>query len=78
MATCFCKAILSALVIVFAWWHFPWLGSKWALTIIGLILVFWALFANEKCCCSPCSAPAARPVVRKVAVKKAPVKRKKR
>ena len=76
MTTCFCRALLPALVIVFAWWSCPWLGSKWALTIIGLILIFWALFANDKCCCMSCSAPATKPVIKKVAVKQ-DVKKKK-
>jgi len=68
MTTCFCRALLPALVVVFAWWSVSW--SNWILTIIGLILVFWALFANDKCCCMSCSAPSAEPVVKKVAVKK--------
>jgi len=72
MTICFCKAIMAALIVLFAWWACPWLGSKWAITILGVALVLWALFVNDKCCCTSCAAPvtAAKPVVKKVAVKK--------
>lgn len=68
MSLCYCRAVLSALVIVFAWYNLPWLGSTWALTIIGAVLVLWAVFANDKCCCRSCGTeakPVAKPVVAK-------------
>lgn len=48
MNTCFCRLILSLLVIVFAWWTVSWAAI--ALTIIGAILALMALTGN-KCCC---------------------------
>ena len=48
MNTCFCRLILSLLVIVFAWWSVSWAAI--ALTVIGAILALMALTGN-KCCC---------------------------
>jgi hypothetical protein len=47
MSFCFCRFLLAALVIVFAWWHVPW--AHIALTIIGALLVILAL-KRDFCC----------------------------
>ena len=48
MSTCYCRIILAALVIVFAWWQPSW-GSI-ALTVIGALLVILG-FKGDFCCC---------------------------
>jgi hypothetical protein len=50
MSTCYCRIILAALVIVFAWWHPSW--GNIALTIIGALLLVSNL-KRDFCCCSP-------------------------
>ena len=47
MKFCFCRFVLAALVIVFAWLHVSW--AHIALTIIGALLVLLAL--NRNFCC---------------------------
>jgi hypothetical protein len=47
MKACWCKAIMSLLVIVFAWWSVSW--SAWALTVLGAILFF--MNVSGTCCC---------------------------
>ncbi|MCK4943813.1 MAG: hypothetical protein KAS65_09560 [Candidatus Aminicenantes bacterium] len=47
MKLCFCRSILSILVIVFAWWHPSWVHI--ALTVIGAILLILSL--SGVCCC---------------------------
>ncbi len=49
MAFCFCRVILAALVIVFAWWNVSW--SNIALTVIGVLLLVFGF--TRKCCCMP-------------------------
>ena len=49
MKICYCRTILAALVIVFAWLNVAW-GSI-ALTVIGGLLVILSL--TGKCCCQP-------------------------
>ena len=49
MSFCFCRFILAALVIVFAWWQVSW--GNIALTIIGALLVILAL-KRDFCCCA--------------------------
>ncbi|MFC1692147.1 hypothetical protein ACFL1R_01425 [Candidatus Latescibacterota bacterium] len=48
MAFCYCRFILAALVIVFAWWHVSW--APIALTVIGALLVILTL-KRDFCCC---------------------------
>ena len=48
MNFCFCRIILAALVIVFAWVNVSW--ANIALTVIGALLVILAL-KNDFCCC---------------------------
>ena len=43
MSFCFCRVILAALVIVFAWWQPSW--ANIALTVIGALLV--AYFSSQ-------------------------------
>lgn len=47
MKLCFCRTILSILVIVFAWLHVSW--GQIALTVIGALLVILSL--TGVCCC---------------------------
>ena len=47
MSFCFCRFILAALVVVFAWWNPAW--ANIALTIIGVLLVLLAL-KRDFCC----------------------------
>ena len=47
MKPCYCKIILGALVIVFAWWTVDW--ANIALTVIGAVIVVMALLG--RCCC---------------------------
>lgn len=47
MAVCFCRLILAALVIVFAWVNAAW--ASIALTIVGALLVILAL-KRDFCC----------------------------
>jgi hypothetical protein len=47
MAFCFCRFLLAALVIVFAWLNVEW--GKIALTVIGALLVILAL-KRDFCC----------------------------
>ena len=49
MAFCYCRFILAALVIVFAWWQVSW--GNIALTIIGALLAIMAL-KSDFCCCA--------------------------
>ena len=48
MNLCYCRIILAALVIVFAWLNVSW--ANIALTVIGALLVILAL-KNDFCCC---------------------------
>ena len=48
MSLCNCRAVLSALVIVFAWLPFSW--TRIALTILGALLAIQALAGI--CCCA--------------------------
>jgi hypothetical protein len=47
MKLCFCRTILSILVIVFAWVHVSW--GQVALTVIGALLFLLSL--TGACCC---------------------------
>jgi len=47
MKLCFCRSILSILVIVFAWWAVSW--GQIALTVIGALLLILSL--SGVCCC---------------------------
>ena len=49
MNLCYCRFVLAALVIVFAWWNVSW--APIALTVIGAILAIMALSHNKCCCC---------------------------
>jgi len=46
MSRCYCRVVLSILVIVFAWLTFSW--AKIVLTALGAILAIQALAG---CCC---------------------------
>ena len=48
MRFCFCRFVLAALVIVFAWLEVTW--GRYALTVIGALLVGFSL--TDACCCS--------------------------
>ncbi len=48
MSRCCCRAVLAALVIVFAWLPVSW--ANIALTILGALLVILALVGT--CCCA--------------------------
>lgn len=48
MNLCYCRVILAALVIVFAWVNVSW--SNIVLTVIGALLVILAL-KKDFCCC---------------------------
>ena len=48
MSTCWCKVLLSILVIVFAWVNVSW--APIALTVVGALLVILSL--KGTCCCS--------------------------
>lgn len=48
MSRCYCRVVLSVLVIVFAWLTFSW--AKYVLTILGAILAIQALAGV--CCCA--------------------------
>ena len=48
MSRCNCRAVLSVLVIVFAWLSFSW--APIALTILGALLAVQAL--GGVCCCA--------------------------
>ncbi len=48
MSRCYCRAIMAALVIVFAWLSFSW--AKIVLTILGVLLIGSALAGT--CCCA--------------------------
>lgn len=47
MKMCFCKIVLGALVIVFAWVAVSWAAI--ALTILGAIIIGMSLWGG--CCC---------------------------
>jgi hypothetical protein len=47
MAVCFCRLILAALVILFAWVSASW--SSIALTVVGVLLIILAL-KKDFCC----------------------------
>jgi hypothetical protein len=51
MKLCFCRAILSILVVVFAWWHPGW--EHIALTVIGGLLFIFAVTGVRICCKLP-------------------------
>jgi hypothetical protein len=51
MKLCFCRSILSILVIVFAWWAVSW--GQIALTVIGALLLILSL--SGVCCCRKAS-----------------------
>jgi len=57
---------MAALIVLFVWWT-PVAWTNWIITILGVLLVLWALFWNDGCCCRG-SAPA--PVVKKAVKKK--------
>ena len=48
MSRCCCRAVLAALVIVFAWLPVSW--ANIALTILGALLVILSLTGT--CCCA--------------------------
>lgn len=48
MAFCYCRVLLGALVILFAWWNVSW--ANIALTVIGVLLIILAL-KKDMCCC---------------------------
>jgi len=48
MLRCYCRVVLSILVIVFAWLTFSW--AKIVLTVLGAILAIQALAGA--CCCA--------------------------
>ncbi|UCH71578.1 MAG: hypothetical protein JSW62_04050 [Thermoplasmatales archaeon] len=48
MAFCYCRVILAALVILFAWLNVSW--ANIALTVIGVLLLILAL-KRDFCCC---------------------------
>ena len=48
MSQCWCRFVLAALVIVFAWWRVSW--ASIALTVLGGLLVVLALVST--CCCA--------------------------
>ena len=50
MNFCYCRVILAALVIVFAWFNVLW--ANIALTVIGALLVILAI-KRDFCCCMP-------------------------
>ena len=56
MSRCYCRVVLSILVIVFAWLTFSW--AKIVLTVLGAILAIQAL-AGACCCASKCEEKAA-------------------
>ena len=56
MSRCYCRVVLSILVIVFAWLTFSW--AKIVLTILGVLLAIQAL-AGVCCCASARETKAA-------------------
>ena len=48
MSRCYCRVVLSILVIVFAWIAASW--AKYVLTVLGAILAIQALAGA--CCCA--------------------------
>jgi len=48
MSRCYCRAVMAALVIVFAWLSFSW--AKIVLTVLGVLLIGSALAGT--CCCA--------------------------
>ena len=56
MSRCYCRVVLSILVIVFAWLTVSW--AKYVLTVLGAILAIQAL-AGACCCTSMREAKAA-------------------
>ncbi len=48
MACCYCRVLLAALVILFAWLDVSW--ANIALTVIGGLLIILAL-KKDFCCC---------------------------
>ena len=48
MSRCYCRAVMAALVIVFAWLTGFWVSI--ALTVLGVLLVAAAL--SGTCCCT--------------------------
>ncbi len=48
MSRCYCRVVMSILVIVFAWLTFSW--AKIVLTILGALLAIQALAGV--CCCA--------------------------
>jgi hypothetical protein len=48
MSRCYCRAVLAALVIVFAWLTVSW--ANIVLTILGILLIAAAL--SGTCCCA--------------------------
>jgi len=56
MSRCYCRVVLSILVIVFAWLTFSW--AKIVLTVLGAILAIQAL-AGVCCCAAKSEAKAA-------------------
>ena len=56
MSRCYCRVLLSILVIVFAWLTFSW--AKIVLTVLGAMLAIQAL-AGACCCASRCEEKAA-------------------
>lgn len=47
MKMCYCKIVLGALVIVFAWWNVSW--APIALTVVGAIVIAMSCWGG--CCC---------------------------
>ena len=57
MSRCYCRVVLSILVIVFAWLTVSW--AKYVLTILGAILAIQAL--TGACCCASMREAKAAP-----------------
>jgi len=61
MKVCWCKLILSLLIIVFVWWWTPtW--ANWGITIAAAIIALSSLFGF--CCCGKsCDMKKDKPAV---------------
>jgi hypothetical protein len=51
--TCYCTAVIGAVVIVLAWWHVSW--GAIALTILGIMLIIKDV--RGKCGCASFCKP---------------------
>ena len=57
MSTCWCKVVMSILVIVFAWVEASW--QPIALTVLGALLLIASLIGT--CCCTALREKCATP-----------------